>query len=52
MNIAYVVAIGKVDIDRLLSRMAWHLESSGIRVCGTVQANTQRAKDCRCDVDL
>lgn len=52
MNIGYVVAVGTVDIDRLLARMAWHLESDGIRVCGTVQANIQREKDCRCDVDL
>lgn len=52
MNIGYVQANGNVDIDRLLSGLAGRLESRGIRVCGTVQANTLRAKDCRCDVDL
>lgn len=52
MNIAYLTTVGKVDIDHLLARLAGHLESAGVRVCGTVQANTPRAKDCRCDVDL
>lgn len=52
MNIACVLATGKPDIDLLLSRLALDLESRGVRVCGTVQANTQRAQDCRCDVDL
>ena len=42
MNIAYAMPPGRGDTDRLLSRLVWHLESRGLRVCGTVQANTNR----------
>ncbi|GKY89977.1 DUF2478 domain-containing protein [Sinisalibacter aestuarii] len=50
--IAYTLRSDDSDTDRLLSELAWHLESRGLRICGTVQANIQRAHDCRCDVDL
>ena len=52
MNIAYAMPPGRGDTDRLLSKLAWHLESRGLRVCGTVQANTNRLYDGPCDMDV
>jgi nucleoside-triphosphatase THEP1 len=51
MNIAYTMAPGRGDTDLLLSRLAATLASQGVRSCGTVQINTDRASGpCAMDV--
>ncbi len=50
--IATVSCPGRGDADLLLSRFAQYLIASGLRVCGTVQINTERAKSHACDMDI
>jgi len=50
--IATVSCPGRGDADLLLSRFAEHLIGTGLRVCGTVQVNTERAKSHACDMDI
>jgi len=52
MNIAFTKAPGKGDTDLILFRLARRLMSDGLRVCGTVQINTERPCDGPCDMDV
>lgn len=52
MNIAYTMAPGRGDTDLLLHRLALELIGQGIRTCGTVQINTERADCGPCDMDI
>lgn len=51
MKIAYTMAPAKGDTDLLLYDVAQRLAQQGIRCCGTVQINTERA-DGPCDMDV
>jgi len=52
MKIAYTMAAGRGDTDLLLSRVARRLSDKGLRVCGTVQINSEREMDDPCDMDV
>ncbi|MEW9921268.1 DUF2478 domain-containing protein [Marimonas sp. MJW-29] len=52
MNIAYTMAPGRGDTDLLLYRFAQSLLARGLRPCGTVQINTERADAGPCDMDV
>jgi len=52
MNIAFTKAPGKGDTDLLLFQLAHRLISDGLRVCGTVQINTERQREGPCDMDV
>jgi len=52
MKIAYTMAPGRGDTDRLLYGVAQSLVAQGFRACGTVQINTDREKDGPCDMDV
>ncbi|KFE36268.1 DUF2478 domain-containing protein [Thioclava atlantica] len=43
---------GRGDTDLLLSRFAQEAMEAGLRVRGTVQINTERAKNHACDMDI
>ncbi|MEO1139325.1 MAG: DUF2478 domain-containing protein [Pseudomonadota bacterium] len=51
MKIAYTMAAGKGDVDLLLYQAAQRMSGQGIRCCGTVQINTERAEG-PCDMDV
>ncbi len=52
MTIAYTMASGRGDTDLLLAGVAQHLQQTGVRLCGTVQINTDNAAAGRCDMDV
>ena len=52
MNIAYTIAPGRGDTDLILAGVAERLRSEGLRLCGTVQFNTERADRGPCDMDV
>ncbi|MBL4627373.1 MAG: DUF2478 domain-containing protein [Roseicyclus sp.] len=52
MKIAYTMSPGRGDTDLLLLGLAKSLADQGIRTCGTVQINTERAGDDPCDMDV
>ncbi|WP_417588407.1 DUF2478 domain-containing protein [Pararhodobacter oceanensis] len=52
MKIAYTMAPGRGDTDRLLFRVAEALVAKGYRACGTVQINTEREVNDPCDMDV
>jgi len=52
MHIASTVAPGRGDTDLLLHRVSQELTRRGLRVCGTVQINTERATSGPCDMDV
>lgn len=52
MKLAYTMAPGRGDTDLILFRLAGDLAARGLRCCGTVQINTERAKDGPCDMDV
>ncbi len=52
MNIAYTMSPGRGDTDLILARLAGELEARGLRCCGTVQINTERADTHLCDMDV
>ena len=52
MKIAYTMAAGRGDTDLLLSSVARRLSDTGLRVCGTVQINSEREMDDPCDMDV
>ena len=51
MKIAYTMASGRGDTDLLLYRLSEELSAKGVRCCGTVQINTNRAEG-PCDMDV
>ena len=52
MKIAYTMTEGKGDLDLVLHRFAQNCLDQGIKVCGVVQVNSDRADCHRCDMDV
>ncbi|SDY06064.1 DUF2478 domain-containing protein [Citreimonas salinaria] len=52
MKLAYTMAPGRGDMDLVLERLAGRLASRGMKCCGTVQINTERADAGPCDMDV
>lgn len=52
MQIAYTMAPGRGDADLLLEGVARDLLARDLRVCGTVQINTDRPDAGPCDMDV
>ena len=52
MKLAYTMAPGRGDTDLILSKLADELAARGLRCCGTVQINTERADAGPCDMDV
>lgn len=52
MHLAYTIAPGRGDIDLILAGLAGDLMARGLRLCGTVQINTERADTGPCDMDV
>jgi len=52
MKIAYVLAPGRGETNLLLTELAGRLADRGLRLCGTVQTDTEREKDHHCDMDV
>ena len=52
MQLAYVIAPGRGDTDLILAGLAADLTARGLRLCGTVQINTERVTDGPCDMDV
>lgn len=52
MQIACTLAPGRGDADLLLESVARQLLARGIRVCGTVQINSERPDAGPCDMDI
>lgn len=52
MWIAYVIAEGRGETDLLLHDVARAAEARGLRLCGTVQVNTNCGEDRPCDMDV
>jgi hypothetical protein len=52
MRIAYVVAEGRGETDLLLHDVARAARTRGLRLCGTVQVNTNCGADRPCDMDV
>ena len=52
MRIAYVMAEGRGDTDLLLHGVAMRAQARGLRLCGTVQINSNCDADRPCDMDV
>lgn len=52
MNIAYTMSETRGGTDMLLFNVAQKLAALGYRTAGTVQVNTDRGSDCKCDMDV
>ena len=52
MHLAYTMAPGRGDTDLILFKLAARLASRGLRCCGTVQINSERADAGPCDMDV
>jgi len=52
MKLAYTMAPGRGDTDLVLERLAADLVARGLRCCGTVQINSERADAGPCDMDV
>lgn len=52
MKLAYTLAPGRGDTDLVLRRLATSLAARGLRCCGTVQINSERADAGPCDMDV
>lgn len=52
MKLAYTMAPGRGDTDLILSKVADELAACGLRCCGTVQINNERADTAPCDMDV
>jgi len=52
MRIAYVMAEGRGDTDLLLHGLATRAQARGLRLCGTVQINSNCDADRPCDMDV
>lgn len=52
MKLACTLAPGRGDTDLLLQRLAGALAARGVRCCGTVQINSERADAGPCDMDV
>jgi nucleoside-triphosphatase THEP1 len=52
MKLAYTMAPGRGDTDLVLEQLAADLTARGLRCCGTVQINSERADSGPCDMDV
>ncbi len=52
MNIAYTMSETRGGTDLLLFNVAQRAGALGYRLAGTVQVNTDRGSDCKCDMDV
>ncbi len=52
MRLAYTMAPGRGDTDLILEDVSTVLAARGLRLCGTVQINTERETDGPCDMDV
>lgn len=52
MMLAYTMAPSHGDTDLILERLAAELATGGLRCCGTVQINSERADGGPCDMDV
>lgn len=52
MKIAYTLAPGRGETNLLLAEFAEEMAKRGLRLCGTVQVDTERDKDHHCDMDV
>lgn len=52
MNIAYTMSQGRGDTDLVLFKVAKTLAKMGYKTAGTVQINTARNPDRKCDMDV
>lgn len=52
MKFAYTLAPGRGETNLLLAELAEILAARGLRLCGTVQIDTEREKRHHCDMDL
>lgn len=52
MKIAYTLAPGRGDTDLLLQGLAAAAASDGLKVCGTVQINSEAPCEGPCDMDV
>lgn len=52
MHLAYTMAPGRGDTDLILAGLAADLTGRGVRLCGTVQINLERATSGPCDMDV
>ena len=52
MMLAFTMAPGRGDTDLILEGLAVDLAACGLRCCGTVQINTERADAGPCDMDV
>ncbi|WP_298910197.1 DUF2478 domain-containing protein [uncultured Aliiroseovarius sp.] len=52
MKLAYVIAPGRGTTNLLLAGVAEALGDKGLKLCGTVQLDTERAEEHHCDMDV
>lgn len=52
MHLAYTLASGNGGTDMILTALAGDLMARGLRLCGTVQINTERSGTHLCDMDM
>lgn len=52
MKIAYTLASGRGETNLLLADLARDLQDQGLNLCGTIQIDTDRVDDHRCDMDV
>jgi hypothetical protein len=52
MKLGYVTVEGRRRTDALIAQVASSLADAGLRLCGTVQTNPERADRTKCDMDL
>lgn len=52
MKLAYIMSPSRGGTDPLLAEVARQLKLRGLRLCGTVQVNTEREGSPHCDMDL
>lgn len=52
MKLAYILSRARGETDPRLATVARHLMQRGVRLCGTIQVNTDRGDGRRCDMDL
>ena len=52
MKLAYIMSQARGETDPRLAALAGHLMLRGVRLCGTIQVNTERGDGRHCDMDL
>ncbi len=52
MKLGYIMSKGRGETDPRLASVARQLMQRGLRLCGTIQVNTERGAGRHCDMDL